>query len=170
MVWATACSLPSRSVWQFEQPTTLTIPIFQIGYFRRMVVNYMVNHRQLIYKNKFPTLMALYEVEEEALDMQRGWVPPLFFKEYLRQLLHHNFWGDEGVLYAISCMWNMKVTILNMKMLQEYRICHDHPLDGAEAGLTMPTITSMLWVGSRLSGRLVILCFQMWLMYWSPSH
>ena len=68
--------------------------------------------------------------------MQRGWVPPLSYKKYLRQLLNHDFWGDEVVLYAISCMWNMKVTILNTKMLQEYRICHDHLLDGSEAGLT----------------------------------
>ena len=80
--------------------------------------------------------MALYGVEEEVLDMQRGWVPPLSFKEYLRQLLHHDFWGDKIVLYAVSCMWNIKVTVLNMKMLQEYRIHHDCPLDGAEAGLT----------------------------------
>ena len=41
----------------------------------------MVNHQQLIYKNKFPTLMALYGVKEESLDMQKGWVPPLSFKE-----------------------------------------------------------------------------------------
>ena len=87
-----------------------------------MVVNYMVNHWQLIYRNKFPTLMALYGVEEEVLDPQRGWVPPLSFKEYLRQLLHHDSWGNKVVLYTMSCMWNMKVTVLNMKTLQEYRI------------------------------------------------
>ena len=33
----------------------------------------MVNHRQLIYKNKFSTLMALYGVEEEVPDLQREW-------------------------------------------------------------------------------------------------
>ena len=82
----------------------------------------MVNHRQVIYRNKFSTLMALYGEEEEVPDPQRGWTPPLSFKEYLRQLLCHGFWGDEVVLYVVSCMWNMKVTILNMKMLQEYRI------------------------------------------------
>ena len=96
----------------------------------------MVNHWQLIYRNKFPTLMALYGVEEEVPDPQRGWVPPLSFKEYLRQLLHHDFWGDEVVLYAVSCMWNMKVTALNMKMLQEYRIQHDCCLDEANAVIT----------------------------------
>ena len=35
----------------------------------------MVNHRQLIYKNKFSTLMALYGVEEEVPDLQRRWTP-----------------------------------------------------------------------------------------------
>ena len=109
---------------------------FPNRYFRRMVVNYMVNHWQLIYRNKFPTLMALYMVEEEVLDPQRGWVPPLSFKEYLRQLLCHDFWGDEVVLYAVSCMWNMKVTVLDTKMLQEYRIQHNHHLDRANAIVT----------------------------------
>ena len=108
---------------------------FPNRYFRRMVVNYMVNHRQLIY-NKFSTLMALYSVEEEVLDLQRGWTPPLSFKEYLRQLLYHDFWGDDVVLYVVSCMWNMKVTVLNTKTLQEYRIQHDCHLNGADAAVT----------------------------------
>ena len=80
--------------------------------------------------------MALYGVEEEVLDLQRGWAPPLSFKEYLRQLLCCDFWGDEVVLYTVFCMWNMKVTVLNMKTLQEYRIWHDHCLDGANAVVT----------------------------------
>ena len=33
-------------------------------------------------------------------------------------------------------MWGMKVTILNTKMLQEYRIQHNHHLNGAEAAVT----------------------------------
>ena len=96
----------------------------------------MVNHRQLIYKNKFSTLMALYGVEEEVPDPWREWTPPLSFKEYLRQLQHHDFWGDEVVLYAVSCMWNMKVTVLNTKTLQEYRIQHGHCLNGADTAVT----------------------------------
>ena len=80
--------------------------------------------------------MALYGVEEEVPDLWREWTPPLSFKEYLRQLLCHNFWGDEVVLYTVSCMWNMKVTVLNMKTLQEYRIQHDCHLNGADAAVT----------------------------------
>ena len=63
----------------------------------------MVNHWQLIYNNKFLALMSLYGVEERA-DLGRGWNPPLSFKQYLRLLLRRDFWGDEVVLYAMSCM------------------------------------------------------------------
>ena len=96
----------------------------------------MVNHCQLIYRNKFTTLMALYGVEEEVPDPQRGWVPLLSFKEYLRQLLRRDFWGDEVVLYAVSCMWGLKLTVLNTKTLQEYRIWCKQCLDRAEAAIT----------------------------------
>ena len=86
----------------------------------------MVNHCQLIYANKYNTLMSLYGVEEDAPDPGRGWVAPLSFKEYLRVLLCHDFWGDEVILYVISCMWSVKVMVLNTKTLQEYHICHNH--------------------------------------------
>ena len=105
---------------------------FPNWYFRRMVVNYMINHCQLIYNNKFLALMSLYgieEEEEEGTDQGRGWTPPLSFKQYLRLLLRQDFWGDEVVLYTISCMWLMKITVVNMKTLQEYKICHDRVLD-----------------------------------------
>ena len=60
-------------------------PYFPNRYFRRQVVNYMVNHHCLIYENKFVALMSLYGVEET--DPSRSWNPPLSFKEYLRFLL-----------------------------------------------------------------------------------
>ena len=46
--------------------TTKDATYFPNQYFRHMVVNYMVNKRQLIYKNKFVTLMSLYSVEVEG--------------------------------------------------------------------------------------------------------
>ena len=95
---------------------------FPSHYFRRMVVHYMINHRQLIYLNKYEALMSLYGVEEEREDPTRGWNPPLSFKQYLHLLLWRDFWGDEVVLFVVSCMWSMKITVVNMKTLQEYRI------------------------------------------------
>ena len=75
--------------------TSQEATFFPNRYFRRMV-----NHCQLIFKNKFLALMSLYGVEERA-DPDRGWNPPLSFKEYLRLLLRRDFWGDEVVLYAV---------------------------------------------------------------------
>ena len=95
----------------------------------------MVNHRQLMYNNKFPALMSMYGVEEWA-DPGRGWNPPLSFKQYLHLLLRRDFWGDEVVLHAISCMWLMKINVLNTKTLQEYRIQHDKVMEKTDVIIT----------------------------------
>ena len=78
--------------------------------------------------------MSLYGVEE--IDPSRDWNPPLSFKQYLKCLLKRSFWGDEIMLYVVSCMWRLKITILNTKTLQEYRVHHDRVLDHANAVLT----------------------------------
>ena len=116
--------------------TTRDTTYFPNWYFRCMVVNYMVNKRQLIYKNKFVTLMSLYGVEVEGGAGDRGWTPPLSYKQYLKLLLQHDFWGDEVVLYTIFCMWSMKITVLNTKTMQEYRIRHDRMMDKADVVTT----------------------------------
>ena len=51
-------------------------------------------------------------------------------------LLQCDFWGNEVTLYTISCMWSMKITILNTKTLQEYCICHDCQLDHIDVAVT----------------------------------
>ena len=99
----------------------------------------MVNHHQLIYNNKFLALMSLDGVEERV-DLDRGWNPPLSFKQYLMLLLRRDFCGDKVVLYAMSCMWLMKITILNTKTLQEYRINHDRVLDEANVVLSFNVV------------------------------
>ena len=112
---------------------------FPNHYFRRMVVNYMVNHQQLIYNNKFLALMFLYSIEEQV-DLDRGWNPPLSFKQCLCLLLWRDFWGDEVVLHTISCMWSMKITILNIKMMQEYRVWHNRMMDNTDIIITYNAI------------------------------
>ena len=110
---------------------------FPNRYFWRMVVNFMVNHWQLIYKNKYLALMSQYGVEvEERAGQDRGWTPPLSYKQYLCLLLQRDFWGDEVVLYAISCMWSLKIAILNTKTLQEYRVHHDRTMEATNVVIT----------------------------------
>ena len=100
-------------------------------YFRRMVVSYMANNCQLVLKNKFVALMSTYGVEVEE-DQARGWSSPLSYRQYLHLLLRRDFWGDEVVFFVVSCMWSVKITVLNTKTMQEYRIWHDRGMEHAD--------------------------------------
>ena len=90
--------------------------------------------------------MSLYGVEERA-NPDRGWNPPLSFKHYLRLLLRRDFWDDEVVLYAVSCIWSMKITVLNTKTPQEYRIHHNRVLDDVDVVLTFNAVNHFNAVG-----------------------
>ena len=68
------------------------------------------------------------------------WNPPLSFKQYLRLLLRRDFWGDEVVLYTVSCMWSMKITVLNTKTLQENRSHNDRVVDDVNVVLMFNTL------------------------------
>ena len=95
----------------------------------------MANNRQLVLKNKFISLMSMYGIEVEE-DQARGWTPLLSFRQYLHLLLQRDFWGDEVVLFAVSCMWSVKITILNTKTMQEYCIRHDRAIEHADMVIT----------------------------------
>ena len=95
----------------------------------------MANNHQLVLKNKFIALMSTYSVEAEE-DQARGWTHPLSFRQYLHFLLQRDFWGDEVVLFVVSFMWSVKITVLNTKTMQEYRIRHDRAMKGVEMVIT----------------------------------
>ena len=104
---------------------------YPMRYFRRQVVAWMIKHCQLIMANKGVALMANYGLEEE--NDQFKW--PLSYKQYLQHVLQWHFWGDEIILYAISCMWNLWITVLNSRTLEEYRIWHSFSLVDADVGI-----------------------------------
>ena len=92
---------------------------------------WMIKHRQLVMANKGVALMANYGLEEEDGQFKR----PLSYKQYLRHVLQHCFWGDEIILYAISCMWNLQITVLNSRTLEEYQIWHSFSLADADVAI-----------------------------------
>ena len=100
-------------------------------YFRRQVVAWMIKHHQLVMANKGVALMANYGLEEEDGQFKG----PLSYKQYLWHVLQCCFWGDEIILYAISCMWNLRITVLNSRTLEEYRIWHSFSLADADVGI-----------------------------------
>ena len=75
MVQVGAYLVPSKSLL-VHTTTAKQATYFPNWYFRRMVVNYMVNHRQLIFENKYLALMSLYGVKE-WVDQGRDWSPPV---------------------------------------------------------------------------------------------
>ena len=60
---------------------------------------------------------------------------PLSYPDYLYNLLRRDFWGDEIVLWVVSMMWGLKVTVLNSKTLQEYHIRHNSAFKHVDVGL-----------------------------------
>ena len=60
---------------------------------------------------------------------------PFSYAVYLKKLLKRQFWGDEIVLWSISMMWNLKISVVNSKTLQEYRIRHDCTLHHVDVAL-----------------------------------
>ena len=91
-------------------------PYYPTRYFHQQVVAWIIKHCQLVYRNKYLALMANYRLAEEKPQFKGA----LSFKDCLCHLLHCDFWGDEIVLYAISCMWWLRITVVNSHTLEEY--------------------------------------------------
>ena len=106
-------------------------PYYLTRYFHQQMVAWIIKHHQLVYRNKYLTLMANYGLAEETLQFKGL----LSFKDNLHHLLCHDFWGDEIVLYAISCMWWLRITVVNSHTLKEYQICHSFQLKNIDVGL-----------------------------------
>ena len=84
---------------------------------------------------------------------------PFNYKMYLSKLLNKTFWGDEVVLWSISMMWGLKITVVNSKTLPEYRICHDMAMQHVDVGLVYNTSTHYSVAGKSSAWSLVIFSY-----------
>ena len=82
-------------------------PYSPMRYFRQQVVVCLMQNRQHVWFNKHIALEANYGLEEQMLTF-RG---PLTYKSYCHHLLQKSFWGDEIVLYLVSAMWGVCISI-----------------------------------------------------------
>ena len=76
----------------------------------------MVENCQRVHKYMGSSLKATYGVPNPTA-LHGG---PFSYKTYLTKLMEWTFWGDEVVLWSVSMMWGLKITVLNSKTLQEY--------------------------------------------------
>lgn len=60
---------------------------------------------------------------------------PYSYKEYCWLVLNCQFGGGVVTLYVVSCMWALKITVINSKALQQYRVQHHAPLKGVNTAI-----------------------------------
>ena len=92
---------------------------------------WMVQNRQWVLYNKHEALEGNYQIEEESATFKG----PLTFRSYCQHLLDKRFWGDKVVLYAISAMSNLRITVFNLKTDEEYRVHHNAVMDLADVNM-----------------------------------
>ena len=119
-------------------------------YFCCQVANWLVENRQKVMLTKEAYLKQTYGVQ----DPNATFPGPYSYKEYCHNILDRRFWGDALILYAISCMWALKITIVNSKTLEEYWVQHTAPLKKADTGLVYNASCHYAAAG-RLSGALI---------------
>ena len=106
-------------------------PYFPMRYMRCQVANWLVCNRQRVILHKGPYLRETYGLP----DPDTRFPQPFSYKQYCRNVLDRHFWGDAIILYAISCLWSLKIMVVNSQMLQQYRVRHSAPLKNADLGL-----------------------------------
>ena len=105
-------------------------PYYPTRYFRRQVADWLVTNRQKVMLVKGDYLREAYGVHVEGAHPG-----PFSYKEYCRRVLDRNFWGDALILYAVSCMWAVRITVINSKTLQQYKVRHTAGLRDADLAL-----------------------------------
>ena len=89
------------------------LPYYPIRYFHRQVVHWMAVNHQRVMHYMGPAIRATYDVADPTAS-HGG---PFSYATYLRKLLKKQFWGDEIMLWSISMMWGLKISVLNSKTL-----------------------------------------------------
>ena len=98
--------------------TEKEFPYYPNRYFHRQVTNWLVESRQKVMLTQKTYLQQMYGIQDPNVTFPG----PYSYKEYCRNILGRRFWGDALILYAISCVWALKITVLNSKTLEEYRV------------------------------------------------
>ena len=111
--------------------TEKQFPYFLTRYFRCQVADWLVANRQKVMLVKGNYIRQAYGIREEDVQFPG----PFFYREYCRNVLDKRFWGDALILYAVSCMWAVKITVVNSKTLQQYKVRHTVGLRNADIAL-----------------------------------
>ena len=111
--------------------TERQFPYFPTRYFRFQVANWLVSNRQKVMLVKGDYIRQAYGIRDEDVQFPG----PFSYREYCRNVLDKRFWGDALTLYAVSCMWAVKITVVNSRTLQQYRVRHTAGLQNVDIAL-----------------------------------
>ena len=111
--------------------TQKQFPYFLMRYFRHQVANWLVANRQKVMLVKGNYIRQAYSIRDEDAQFPG----PFSYREYCRNMLDKRFWGDVLILYAVSCMWAVKITVVNSKTLQQYKVRHTASLQNVDIAL-----------------------------------
>ena len=92
------------------------------------MADWLVTNRQKIMLVKGDYIRESYGIHDDDAQF-RG---PFTYKEYCRNVLDKIFWGDALILYAVSCMWAVKISVVNSKTLRQYKVRHTAGLQDAD--------------------------------------
>ena len=102
----------------------------------------MAHNRSFVWKLKSASLRSKYGVENgDYVDH------PLSYKDYLRNMLKRSFWGEDVVIYSLASLFDLKITVLNSRRLEEYRFRHNLPLHAADVVLVYNGNNHYLFAG-----------------------
>ena len=82
--------------------TDKAAPYFPCRYLRRMLVAYMANNRDLIWKHKEASLRGRY-----GLEGGDDCPEPISYKEYLTRMLKRGQWGDDIVAGSLELAYSL---------------------------------------------------------------
>ena len=93
----------------------------------------MASNWELVLRVAGPYLRREYGTAGESLG---SLLSPFSFKDYLRGLQEYGSWGDQAVLWAISVMFDVRVTVLTVNM-KEMRYRHNDPIECADIAVLL---------------------------------
>ena len=111
--------------------TKKQFPYFPTRYFRCQVANWLVANRQKVMLVKGNYIRQAYGIRDGDVQFPG----PFSYREYCRNILDKRFWGDALILYTVFCMWAVKITVVNSRTLQQYKVRHAASLQNADIAL-----------------------------------
>ena len=87
--------------------TERDFPYYPTRYFSYQVANWLVTNWQKVMMTKKDYLRQAYGVRVEDVQFPG----PFSYKQYCKNVLNKRFWGDALILYVVSCMWALQITV-----------------------------------------------------------